>query len=62
VAIFDLNAELGETHAKAISGAFFKVDVTDENEVASTLEKAEGLHGKARHSHQLRRDRPSPPR
>jgi NAD(P)-dependent dehydrogenase (short-subunit alcohol dehydrogenase family) len=48
VAIFDLNAALGESHAKAIGGAFFKVDVTDEDEVASALEKAEGLHGKAR--------------
>jgi NAD(P)-dependent dehydrogenase (short-subunit alcohol dehydrogenase family) len=48
VAIFDLNAELGESHAKAIGGAFFKVDVTDEDEVANALEKAEGLHGKAR--------------
>jgi len=48
VAIFDLNAELGEAQAKAIGGAFFKVDVTSEDEVAAALERAEGLHGKAR--------------
>jgi NAD(P)-dependent dehydrogenase (short-subunit alcohol dehydrogenase family) len=48
VAIFDVNAELGQAHAKAIGGAFFKVDVTSEEEVASALEQAEGLHGKAR--------------
>jgi NAD(P)-dependent dehydrogenase (short-subunit alcohol dehydrogenase family) len=48
VAIFDLNAELGEARAKAIGGAFFKVDVTSEDEVAAALGKAERLHGKAR--------------
>jgi NAD(P)-dependent dehydrogenase (short-subunit alcohol dehydrogenase family) len=48
VAIFDVNAELGEAHAKAIGGAFFKVDVTSEDDVASALEQAEGLHGKSR--------------
>jgi len=29
VAIFDMNVKKGEAHAKAIGGAFFKVDVTD---------------------------------
>jgi NAD(P)-dependent dehydrogenase (short-subunit alcohol dehydrogenase family) len=48
VAIFDLNVELGEAHAKAIEGVFFKVDVTGEDEVAAALDRAEGLHGKAR--------------
>jgi NAD(P)-dependent dehydrogenase (short-subunit alcohol dehydrogenase family) len=48
VAIFDVNAELGEAHAKAIGGAFFKVDVTSEDDVANALEQAEGLHGKSR--------------
>jgi len=47
VAIFDLNAELGEGHAKAIGGKFFKVDVTSEEEVERALEEAEGLDGKA---------------
>jgi NAD(P)-dependent dehydrogenase (short-subunit alcohol dehydrogenase family) len=48
VAIFDLNAELGQAHAKAIGGAFFKVDVTSEDEVATALERAGGLNGEAR--------------
>ena len=48
VAIFDVNAELGEAHAKTIGGAFLKVDVTSEEEVASALEQAEGVNGKAR--------------
>ena len=33
VAIFDLNAELGEAKAKAVGGSFIKVNVTDESEV-----------------------------
>jgi NAD(P)-dependent dehydrogenase (short-subunit alcohol dehydrogenase family) len=48
VAIFDLNAELGEAHAKTIGGAFFRVDVTSEHEVAAALDKAEGFNGAAR--------------
>jgi NAD(P)-dependent dehydrogenase (short-subunit alcohol dehydrogenase family) len=48
VALFDLNAELGEAHAKAVGGAFFKVDVTSEEEVSHALDEAEALHGKAR--------------
>lgn len=48
VAIFDLNAELGEAHAQAIGGKFFKVDVTDEAAVGAAIEEAEGLNGKAR--------------
>jgi NAD(P)-dependent dehydrogenase (short-subunit alcohol dehydrogenase family) len=48
VAIFDFNVELGEAQAKAIGGAFFKVDVTSEDEVAAALDGAESLHGKAR--------------
>jgi NAD(P)-dependent dehydrogenase (short-subunit alcohol dehydrogenase family) len=48
VAIFDLNAELGEARAKTMGGTFFKVDVTSEEEVAAALDKVEGLHGKAR--------------
>ena len=48
VAIFDLNAQAGEALAKAVGGAFYKVDVTSEEQVARALEDAEGLHGKAR--------------
>jgi NAD(P)-dependent dehydrogenase (short-subunit alcohol dehydrogenase family) len=47
VVIFDLNAELGEAHAEAIGGKFFKVDVTNEEEVERALEEAEGPNGKA---------------
>ena len=48
VAIFDVNADLGQAHAKAVGGAFFKVDVTNEEQVGQALADAEGLHGKAR--------------
>ena len=48
VTIFDLNAELGEAHAKAIGGHFIRVDVTDEDAVEAALTEAEELHGKAR--------------
>ncbi|MCW3834477.1 3-hydroxyacyl-CoA dehydrogenase [Sphingomonas canadensis] len=48
VAIFDLNSDLGEQHAKAIGGVFLKVDVTDERSVEAAIEQAEGLNGKAR--------------
>jgi NAD(P)-dependent dehydrogenase (short-subunit alcohol dehydrogenase family) len=48
VTIFDLNAEQGEAHAKAVGAKFFKVDVTSEEEVARALEDAENVHGKAR--------------
>jgi len=48
VTIFDLNAELGAAKAKEIGGHFALVDVTDEAAVEAAIEKAEGLHGKAR--------------
>ena len=48
VTIFDLNAELGEAHAKAIGGHFIQVNVTDEAAVEAALEEAEALNGKAR--------------
>ncbi|MCR9125101.1 MAG: SDR family NAD(P)-dependent oxidoreductase [Rhodobacteraceae bacterium] len=48
VAIFDMNAELGEAKAAEIDGAFFRVDVTDETAVHEAIAAAEGLHGKAR--------------
>ncbi len=37
VAIFDLNAELGEKHARDIGGAFYKCDVTSEVSVDAAL-------------------------
>ncbi len=37
VAIFDLNADLGEKHAKAIGGQFFTCDVTSEASVDAAL-------------------------
>jgi len=40
VTIFDLNAELGEAHARAIGGAFAKVDVTDEAAVVAAITEA----------------------
>ena len=48
VAIFDMNAEMGEAKAAEIGGKFFKVNVTDENAVATAIADAEGVHGKAR--------------
>ncbi|MBR0838526.1 SDR family NAD(P)-dependent oxidoreductase [Bradyrhizobium manausense] len=48
VTILDLNAELGEAHAKTIGGHFIKVDVTDEEGVEQALESAERMQGKAR--------------
>jgi NAD(P)-dependent dehydrogenase (short-subunit alcohol dehydrogenase family) len=40
VALFDLNAELGEAHAKDIGGAFVHVDVTDPASVSQGLIEA----------------------
>ncbi len=37
VALFDLNASLGEAHAKAIGGKFFQCDVTNESSVDTAL-------------------------
>ena len=48
VTILDLNADLGNAHAKAIGGHFCAVNVTDEAAVSAALDEAEGLHGKAR--------------
>lgn len=48
VAIFDMNAELGEAKAKAIGGTFQQVNVTDESQVEQAIAAAEGVHGKAR--------------
>ena len=48
VAIFDLNAEMGEALAREIGGHFVRVDVTDEEAVAGAIADAEAVNGKAR--------------
>jgi NAD(P)-dependent dehydrogenase (short-subunit alcohol dehydrogenase family) len=48
VTIFDLNAELGTSHAKTIGAQFLSVDVTDDAAVDAALAKAEAMNGKAR--------------
>ena len=48
VTILDLNAELGQAHARSIGGHFISVNVTDEIAVMRALEEAEARHGKAR--------------
>jgi len=48
VTIFDLNAELGEAKALEVDGFFQAVDVTDENQVAASLDAAGKKHGTAR--------------
>ncbi|MEZ5855643.1 MAG: SDR family NAD(P)-dependent oxidoreductase [Hyphomicrobiaceae bacterium] len=48
VAIFDLNRELGETHAKAIGGHFFQCDVTNEASVDAALAAARAELGAER--------------
>ncbi|WP_066556101.1 SDR family NAD(P)-dependent oxidoreductase [Croceicoccus bisphenolivorans] len=48
VTIFDLNEELGQSHAAAIGGRFAKVNVTDEDQVHNAILEAEAVNGKAR--------------
>ncbi len=48
VTIFDLNAELGQSHAAAIGGLHIPVNVADEAAVAAAIAQAEEAHGKAR--------------
>jgi NAD(P)-dependent dehydrogenase (short-subunit alcohol dehydrogenase family) len=48
VALVDLNAELGEAHAKKIGGQFIKADVVNEAEVDRALEAAQQTNGVAR--------------
>ncbi len=45
VTLFDLNADLGEAHARTLGGAFAKVDVADPASVAAGLDKAEDAFG-----------------
>jgi len=48
VAIFDLNAEMGEQAAKDIGGIFCHVNVTSDAEVDAGFEKARAAHGQER--------------
>ena len=48
VAIFDLNAELGQATAGDIAGLFQEVNVSDEASVTAGLDAAEQAHGPAR--------------
>ena len=48
VAIFDLNADVGQETAREIGGLFLPVDVSDEASVTDAMAKAEAAHGVAR--------------
>lgn len=48
VAIFDLNEEVGEKAAQELGGAFFKVNVAEDESVAEGLRRAAERHGTAR--------------
>jgi NAD(P)-dependent dehydrogenase (short-subunit alcohol dehydrogenase family) len=48
VALFDLNAEAGETLAKELGGVFCKVDVTSEEQVDAAFAKARAAIGQER--------------
>ncbi|SCW34329.1 NAD(P)-dependent dehydrogenase, short-chain alcohol dehydrogenase family [Sphingobium faniae] len=48
VAIFDMNAPVGEAVAKEIGGIFCKVDVTSDDEVHAAFAKARTAHGQER--------------
>jgi len=48
VAIFDLNAEVGQATAQEIGGLFLSVDVSDEASVTDAIARAEAAHGVAR--------------
>ena len=48
VALFDLNADLGEPLAKELGGVFCRVDVTSEEQVAAAFERARSVNGQER--------------
>jgi NAD(P)-dependent dehydrogenase (short-subunit alcohol dehydrogenase family) len=48
VAILDVNDAVGEAHAKAIGGRFFRCDVTDTASIEAALSAARDAHGIAR--------------
>ncbi|NDI05140.1 MAG: SDR family NAD(P)-dependent oxidoreductase [Rhodobacteraceae bacterium] len=45
VVIFDMNAEMGEQHAKATGASFMGVDVSNVDEVAKSIEQVVADHG-----------------
>lgn len=48
VAIFDVNEDAGESHARAIGGSFHRVDITDEISVEEGFAAARAAHGQER--------------
>ena len=48
VTIFDIDEEGGKAHAKAIGGAFARVDITDEMSVVEGFDLARDAHGQER--------------
>ena len=48
VALFDVNDDAGEQHAKTIGGRFFRCDVTDTGSIEAALAAANEAHGIAR--------------
>ena len=48
VAVFDMNAGVGETFAAEIGGVFCKVDVTSDQEVDAAFARARQAHGQER--------------
>ena len=48
VALFDLNADLGEALAKELGGVFCPVDVTSEEQVTAAFERARSVNGQER--------------
>ena len=48
VAVFDVNAEAGESVAKAIGGIFCNVDITSEDSVVAGFARARAAHGQER--------------
>ncbi len=45
VAVWDLQEDKGKAHAEKIGGAFFKVDVSSEENVAAALKESVAAHG-----------------
>lgn len=44
VTIFDLNEEVGQTHADRIGGQLIRIDVNDDEVVAEAILSAESAH------------------
>mgnify|MGYP000686191875 CR=1 FL=1 len=45
VVIFDMNADMGEEHATATGASFMRVDVSNADEVAKSIEQVVADHG-----------------